>query len=67
LWLGECGIVQINPEVTWFQRKETLEKVVLWISRNNACSVDSPGEAVFLVDLLDFIVTVNKGIEPPGC
>src|ERR1700730_9115603 len=47
--LGQCGIVQINPEVAWSQRKETLEKVVLWISSSNARSVDGSRKAVFLV------------------
>jgi hypothetical protein len=48
---GQCAawavrIVQINPEVAWSQRKETLEKVVLWISSSDACSMDSSGKAV---------------------
>jgi hypothetical protein len=47
--LGQRGIVQINPEVAWSQRKETLEKIVLWIPSSNACRMDSPGKAVFLV------------------
>jgi hypothetical protein len=64
----KLSIVQINPEVPWWQQKETLEKVVLWISSSDACSVDGSGKAFFsLVDPLDFIVTVNKGIEPPDC
>src|ERR1700733_3226503 len=53
---GRCAawavrIVQINPEATWSQEKETLEKVVLWISSSNACCVDGSGKAVFLVGL----------------
>jgi hypothetical protein len=46
----------------------SVRRVVQDISSNNACRVDGSGKAVFsLVDLLEFIVTVNKGIEPPDC
>jgi hypothetical protein len=47
---------------------ETLEKIVLWISSSDACSMIALERRPFsLVDPLDFIVTVNKGIEPPDC
>ena len=66
--LRQCGIVQINPEVTWSQRKERWKRSSFgYPVAMLAARMALEKRSFSLVDRLGFIVTVNKGIEAPDC
>ena len=64
--LGQCGIVRINPEVAWYQQRNRWKRSSSgYPAAMLAACIALERRSFSLLDPLDFIVTVNKGIEPP--